>query len=101
MNLKFAPIYRDHIWVPILEKAWAKVMGHYSNINSWSSVNAIRVLTGAPVFEYATSAFATGALVFADIELALSKNYIITAKTKSTASSLSTTLTNSKEFAII
>lgn len=51
-NLKFAPIYRDHFWVPLLEKAYAKLMGNYLHLENQNPANALRALTGAPVFQY-------------------------------------------------
>lgn len=95
LHLKYATIYRDHIWVPLLEKAWAKLLGSYSAVPGRHAVTALHALTGAPVFNILTSTHATGALLFADVEAALAKDYLITAKTKSTAASLASALVNS------
>lgn len=40
------------IWVMLLEKAWAKVHGGYSNINSGLTREALHDLTGAPCTTY-------------------------------------------------
>lgn len=49
--LKAAKIGDDmSLWGPILEKAWAKIMGNYDNANEGYIKNGISVLTGAPVF---------------------------------------------------
>ena len=29
MHPKFASVYRSHTWAPMLEKAWAKMIGNY------------------------------------------------------------------------
>ena len=43
------------MWGPILEKAWAKVKGSYTNILDQGFVqNGIRAITGIPVFTYET-----------------------------------------------
>ena len=49
--LKAAKIGDDmSLWGPILEKAWAKIMGNYDNADEGYIKNGISVLTGAPVF---------------------------------------------------
>ena len=40
------------MWVPILEKAWAKVKGSYHNIDIGYYASGIRALVGAPNFFY-------------------------------------------------
>ena len=40
------------MWVPILEKAWAKVKGSYETSNGGYITNGFRTLVGAPVFKY-------------------------------------------------
>lgn len=40
------------MWVPILEKAWAKVKGTYEQINGGPMQTGLKALTGAPVFSY-------------------------------------------------
>ena len=44
----------NSLWVPILEKAWAKIKGNFANSDGGWTQNGIRALTGAPVFEYYT-----------------------------------------------
>lgn len=41
----------NEIWVPILEKAWAKVLGSYERVENGNSLDAFRDLTGAPTEE--------------------------------------------------
>ena len=48
----FSSIHSDSLWVPILEKAWAKMKGNYENTSGGWTQNGFRALTGAPVFEY-------------------------------------------------
>lgn len=38
------------VWVPIMEKAFAKAHGSYKSIESGSLDEAMRILTGAPTF---------------------------------------------------
>ena len=40
------------MWGPIIEKAWAKAAGNYINSDGGQLVNALRFLTGAPVFNF-------------------------------------------------
>ena len=42
----------DYMWVPLLEKAWAKMKGTYERTSGGWAQNGIRAFTGAPVFEY-------------------------------------------------
>jgi len=37
------------MWLPILEKAWAKVKGSYTNSEGGWMTEGMRALTGAPV----------------------------------------------------
>lgn len=40
-------------WVPLLEKAWAKVNGNYAGIDQPNFIeNGLRALTGVPVLSY-------------------------------------------------
>ena len=50
--LKFAQPDADFkaMWAPILEKAWAKVKGAYSNADGGMIVNGIRAVIGCPTF---------------------------------------------------
>jgi hypothetical protein len=43
------------MWAPILEKAWAKMKGSYTNADGGLITNGLRSLTGAPVFKYSSS----------------------------------------------
>lgn len=42
----------DALWVPILQKAWAKVKGTYYDANYGFQSSGFRALTGAPVVDY-------------------------------------------------
>jgi len=42
-------------WIPLLEKAYAKVNVNYEMISSGSQAEAARFLTGAPTQEYVTN----------------------------------------------
>jgi hypothetical protein len=53
-NQYFGSVFGDSLWVPIFEKAWAKMKGNYAaSAGGWTQ-NPMRALTGAPVFEYWT-----------------------------------------------
>jgi len=47
----FAQSTNDELWISLLEKAYAKIYGSYSNIEGGSIQHALRDLTGAPVKE--------------------------------------------------
>lgn len=51
-NLRFATynVMDGSLWAPILEKAIAKVKGNYYQLIAGIDGNALRTLTGAPVF---------------------------------------------------
>lgn len=40
------------MWVPLIEKAWAKVIGNYMAADGGLPTNTIHALTGIPVFKY-------------------------------------------------
>jgi hypothetical protein len=44
--------YSGAMWGPIIEKAWAKVIGNYELADGGYLENGIRFFTGAPVFTY-------------------------------------------------
>lgn len=48
------PSPQGTMWGPVLEKAWAKVKGSYTNSERDNIVNGIRSLTGIPLFFYQT-----------------------------------------------
>lgn len=47
-RLAFSQSVNEELWVPLIEKAYAKAYGNYSNIVSGQPSEAIRDLTGAP-----------------------------------------------------
>lgn len=53
-NLRYAKfdIYNNALWAPLLEKAIAKVKGHYYNLVAGLPGDAIGMITGAPIFRY-------------------------------------------------
>lgn len=56
-DLKAAKIGDDgSLWAPILEKAWAKLVGDYKKADFGYLRNGIRVFTGAPVTSHTLSA---------------------------------------------
>ena len=64
------------MWAPILEKAWAKIKGSYSNSADPGYVqNGLRAITGIPVFTYATSDLVSEELLNQAYELLDSANY--------------------------
>jgi hypothetical protein len=40
------------MWPPLLEKAWAKIIGNYIQADGGITINSLHALTGAPVFTY-------------------------------------------------
>ena len=48
---KFDPKLNS-FWIPILEKAFSKMIGNYYFIESGENVDALRMLTGAPIKHY-------------------------------------------------
>lgn len=72
------------MWAAILEKAWAKVRGNYVNANGGIQSNALHMLTGVPVFGYATSSITDTAgaeTAYNRILAADAAGYIMTAGT--------------------
>jgi calpain-15 len=51
----FSRANEKEMWVMILEKAWAKIHGSYRRIESGSTVQTLRDLTGAPGNQYVIS----------------------------------------------
>ena len=56
LTLKAALVSKDRaLWGPIVEKAWAKVVGNYANADYGLLKTGLRVVTGAPTFGYSLS----------------------------------------------
>ena len=68
------------MWGPILEKAWVKVRGSYENADGGRMQNGIRLVTGAPVFEYDSALIRTDEDIqdtFQALKLADESNFIL------------------------
>lgn len=65
-------------WLPILEKAYAKINVNYETIGfGWMS-EAARILTGAPSYRFASSKYSPASL-FSYLQQVDSKQYVLTA----------------------
>lgn len=72
----------DNLWVPLLEKAWAKMKGNYLHTDGGWAQNGIRAFTGAPVFEYwVKDSTLNAASTFDLLKAANDVNYILGAGT--------------------
>ena len=84
-QLKMAqPSKTGEMWGPIIEKAWAKVKGSYTNADGGLIENGLRALTGAPVYIFETKANKVEADIkslFDMIKKAEMLSYIMTAGT--------------------
>jgi calpain-15 len=48
-RMVFAQCKNDEIWVPLIEKAWAKLLGSYTRIDrAFLECEALHTLTGSP-----------------------------------------------------
>lgn len=71
------------IWVPLLEKAWAKLNGSYEDSVSGDPSDALQCLTGAPTRRYPHAEASKDLEAFwSKIKLSDSRKYIIAAGTK-------------------
>ena len=81
-NLRFSK-YRPEsntLWVPIIEKAFAKLRGNYDNVIAGNPANALRLLTGVPVYEFSTFNTTLESIWF-HIQHATQMSYLMTAET--------------------
>ena len=78
----FARIGKNYqYWGMLLEKAWAKMKGHYHLIEGGFNENGLKALLGCPVLSYPTEG-ATASEVFAVMKTAESLNYLMSADTR-------------------
>ena len=49
VEIAFSRASQDEIWVSLIEKAYAKAYGGYSNISRGNTIDALRDMTGAPI----------------------------------------------------
>ena len=78
-NTAFAKPTSDRAWwLPLIEKAFAKVHVNYEMISSGTQAEAARFLTGAPSVEYMTN-IETIDEIWSSVNNAVRNNYLITA----------------------
>lgn len=76
-KLYFSKANNNVIWPVLLEKAFAKMKGTYSFIDSKSAVTGLRALTGSPVFTYTFAGTKLSSEdIFKVIKSALDKRYM-------------------------
>lgn len=80
----FANVVSNGLWMPVLEKAMAKLFGNYSSLVSGDSKEATMALVGKPGIRTVISLTTTDQIVFNAVSAAQSED-LITAKTKATA----------------
>lgn len=79
----FSKPYMSQIWVQVLEKAWAKVNGSFTNLEFGEEIEALEFLTGAPVDCYIHYSPKTSSeQLWAKICFACLKNYVVACSTK-------------------
>lgn len=95
-------MYRNHMWAPLLEKAWAKMMGNYYFTQNASPAVALRALTGAPVMEKLAKLSATDSTgIYEDIKASLKLMYPVTAKARVGANQLYSKLVDGRVYAVL
>lgn len=65
-------------WLPLLEKAYAKVNNNYEMISSGKASEAMKFLTGSPAMDFFTNS-ATVDELWAQLTVNLKKKHVITA----------------------
>ena len=68
---------------PLLEKMWAKINGSYEKTSAGWQHEALRVLSGAPSYDYLTSSY-TSSEIFTLIADALDNKFIVGCGTSGT-----------------
>jgi len=71
------------LWAPLLEKAWAKLHGNYERTAAGWQHEALRVVSGAPSYDYLTSKYEADE-IWELLDEADRKNYIMGAGTAGT-----------------
>ncbi len=89
----YGQLYNNVMWAPLVEKAWAKVVGSYEQFVSDDTLlqQALRTLSGAPTFTYDTTNLSTVAHrndLWNTIVAANSLGYLITAQVGGATSSV-------------
>ena len=72
------------MWAPMLEKAWAKVMGSYDMADGGFFENGLSALTGAPVFKHSSAEIENQNVAdaaWSHIRDSLSRKYLVGAST--------------------
>ena len=75
--------YDGALWGPLLEKMWAKINGNYERTAAGWQHEALRVLSGAPSYDYLTSSY-TEDQIWTILNSADKAHYIIAAGTSGT-----------------
>lgn len=83
-TLSFSRTKKSEIWVPLLEKAWAKINGGYTNIISGWMHHCLQAFTGFPSIHYSHANYKIEDLYKA-ISFADRKNCIITSSSQKDA----------------
>ena len=77
-GLTYANVAKDGaLWVPILEKAMAKLFGNYEMlVGGWMGM-AVQAMTGAPFWSTGHDDFGSGEAIWTKVDEALAKNWMV------------------------
>lgn len=81
-QLVFASSQYNDIWVPLVEKAWAKIHFGYFNIESGTIEESMHALTGAPVVHYVLNETNPQEDTWEQLYLAPRKGFVIAASSR-------------------